>query len=127
MAKILSVINTPYRATLEEQDDTALWFTSACGSSGAEMTVLLTGSAVNYAVKTQNPTPIRFGSAGVEHPPKLQNDLKSLCENGIHVFLLRDDVEQRGIKLSSLMQEVEMITRPQLAKFIRQYDQVWHW
>lgn len=125
--KILCVVDTAYRATLEEQDDTALWFTAACKGAGADLTVLLTGNAVNYTVISQKAQSLQFGAAGIPHPPKMDNDLKRLVEKDVPVFYVRDDAEERGISSDKIIGEAEAIARGQLAKFIDQFDHIWHW
>jgi len=127
MTKILNIIDTAYRATLEEQDDTSLWFIEACTKAGATMNILLTGNAVNYAVKDQNTKSLHFGSGAIPHPSKFQDDISRFCKSGAHVFLLKDDAEERGIPQESIIPDVEYISRDQLARFIDKYDHVWHW
>jgi predicted peroxiredoxin len=125
--KILSIIDTAYRATLEEQDDTTLWFSAACKNAGADLTLLLTGNAVNYSVKDQKPSALTFGKAEIPHPPQPQEDLKKLIEKGVGVFLMKEDAEERAIPSDSMIQGIKPIARNQLSKLIDQYDLIWHW
>lgn len=125
--KVLSIIDTAYRATLEEQDDTVVWFTHMLRQSGADITVLLTGNAVNYAVRRQQPPALRFGPAAIEFPPRLDRDLQQAAEAGVKLVLVRDDADVRGIPAPTLMPEVEQISREQLADFLNGFDLIWHW
>jgi hypothetical protein len=95
--------------------------------SGADITVLLTGNAVNYAVRGQQPPALRFGLAAIEFPPRLDRDLQQAAEAGVKLVLVRDDADVRGIPVTTLMPEVERISREQLADFLNGFDLVWHW
>jgi hypothetical protein len=117
--KVLSVIDTAYRATQEEQDDAGLWMTAAAKNAGVEdVTVLLTGNAVNYAVK---------GGGSVPHPFDAAGDIQRMADKGIEFFLIREDAEERGINPDTMLSCVEAISRSQLAGFVDGYDSIWHW
>ena len=85
--KVLSIVDTAYRATLEEQDDTAVWFTHILGQGGADITILLTGNAVNYAVRGQQPPALSFGTASIDFPPRLDQDLHKAVQSGVKLAL----------------------------------------
>jgi hypothetical protein len=125
--KVCSIIDTAYRATLEEQDDTAVWCNHILRQSGADITLLLTGNAVNYAVRGQQPPPLRFGTASIDFPPRLDQDLAKAAQAGVKLVLLRDDAILRAIPNDTLPPEVKQISREQLADFFDGFDLVWPW
>jgi len=76
--KVLNIVEAAYRGTLEEQDDTIVWFCHAMKGANADIDVLLRGNAVNYAVKAQDASGLAFGGAEQTQPPKLADDLAKL-------------------------------------------------
>jgi sulfur relay (sulfurtransferase) DsrF/TusC family protein len=127
MAKILNIVETAYRATIEEQDDTVLWLTHMLKNAGAEISVLLRSNAVNYASKGQNASGLSFGDAAISHPPELDNDLVRMMEKGIPIFIVEEDITDRGLSDAELISGVRKIRREAVAELLDQYNQVWHW
>jgi hypothetical protein len=120
-------VETPYRGTLEEQDDATLWFTHALKNAGGDMTVLLRGNAVNYAVAAQDPAGVVIGKLSIERPIYPHKDLLKMQQAGIPVHVVREDVEKRGISLNSLVQGFKLDSSSDLPSLFSEYDQVWHW
>ncbi len=125
--KVLSIVESAYRATLEEQDDTVVWLTHALKGAGADLDVLLRGNAVNYAVKGQDASGLVFGEKRQTQPPHLDADLARLVDEGVRVLLVEEDLRERGLEPSDLIAGPTSVSRAHLPQLLAGYDQVWHW
>ena len=125
--KVLNIIESAYRATIEEQDDTIVWVSTAMKGAGADVAVLLRGNAVNYGVKGQNAAGLEIGGMKQTHPPDLESDLTRLMDKGAKVYIVQDDVAERGLEGSDLIAGLEPIQRAGIAKLFGDFDNIWHW
>ena len=125
--KTLSIIESAYRATVEEQDDTIVWIHGAMKGAGAELAVLLRGNAVNYLVEAQNAGGLAFGDWEQTQPPRLASDLAALSAKGVEICYVAEDVAERGIERSELIAGVQPVAREAVAELVGRYERVWHW
>ena len=127
MTKILSIVETAYRATIEEQDDTILWFNHILKNAGADITIMLRANAVNYAVSGQDASGLRFGQFVQERPPEIDKDVTALVGKGVPVYTVAEDAAERGLAEEDLVAGVRPISRHALPRFFDQFDHVWNW
>jgi len=125
--KALNVIQSAYRGTLEEQDDTIVWITHAMRGAGADIDVLLCGNAVNYAVKGQDASGLSFGDRRQKHAPRIAEDIAALPAKGVAVHIVADDLVQRGLAAADLIDGPRTVARADIPALYERYDQVWHW
>jgi intracellular sulfur oxidation DsrE/DsrF family protein len=128
MAKrVLQVIESSYRATIEEQDDTAIWIAHAMQGAGANLAVLLRGNAVNTAVRGQDASGLSFGDWRQTQPPRLDEDVAKLIGKGVDVFVVEEDVAERGLERTDLIPGLKPVARAGVPKLFADYHQVWYW
>lgn len=125
--KALNVIDTAYRATLEEQDDPVVWLTHAMKGAGADLSVLLSGNAVNYAAKGQDASGLKFGERAQKQSAHLADDLVGLLGKGVDVYIVHEDLVDRGLGRGDLVDGLKSISRAGIPALMGDFDQVWHW
>ncbi len=125
--KALNVIGTAYRGTLEEQDDTIVWLTHAMKGAGADLDVLLRGSAVNYASMTQEVPALSFGDRRQKNSPHIAEDVSGLIGKGIAVYIIDEDIDERGLADGDLIEGLTHVKRADVPKLFDGYDHVWAW
>ena len=124
--RILNIVQSAYRGTLEEQDDTVLWLSRAIKNAGADLSVVLRGNAVNYAVRQACP-PLVIGRAAIPHPASPNEDLAKLQAKGAKVYVVQEDLFERGIGPSRCVSDAHLISRREVIDLMETHDQVWHW
>jgi sulfur relay (sulfurtransferase) complex TusBCD TusD component (DsrE family) len=127
MPKILNIVETAYRATIEEQDDTVLWLSHMLKNAGADISILLRANAVNYGVTGQDASGLAFGEAKMTNPPDIQKDVETMIEKGVPVYLVEEDAKDRGLSDEDLIGGLKKVKRQELPELIDQHDRVWHW
>jgi len=125
--KALQIIQSAYRCTIEEQDDPAVWIAHAMKDADAELSVLLRGNAVNYAVRNQDASGLIFGDISHAHPPQIDTEINRLLAKGVAVYVLEEDADDRGIEASEIMRGISAMSRRQLPDLFSEHDQIWHW
>jgi sulfur transfer complex TusBCD TusB component (DsrH family) len=125
--KTLQVLETAYRATVEEQDDTIVWLTHAMRGAGGEFGLLLTGNAVCYAVQEQRAPALALAGWTQSHPADLSADVASLAAKGVPLYAVEEDLEERGLLDARLLDPLTVVPRDGLPRLFDEYPRVWKW
>ena len=125
--KVLSIISSGYRATLEEQDDTVVWITQAMVRAGAEIDVLLRSSAANYVVEGQAAALLAIGGRVQRNAPDVHGQIRDLAERGVGIFVLEEDMAAYGLHSVPRFDRAQTVPAGGLAGLISRYDAIWHW
>jgi sulfur relay (sulfurtransferase) DsrF/TusC family protein len=126
--KTLNIVESAYRAVMEEQDDTILWLLAAMQGAGAEHSVVLRGNAVNYAVANQGVPGLTIGAWNQTQAPRMDRDIIDLvAKRKIPVFVIEEDLAARGIERSELVPEVELLSSRMLPTRMADYELILHW
>ncbi len=123
--RVLSIVSSAYRATVEEQDDTVIWFTHAIKGAGADVDMLLKGPAVNYAVMGQAVAPVTIGTRTQRQGPDVCGQVAGLIGKGVQVFVAEVDLERRGLAKAPLIDGARRVR--DIPALFSEYDRVWHW
>ena len=129
MAKAsLNIVESAYRAVMEEQDDTILWLLAAMQGAGGAHTVVLRGNAVNYAIAGQGVPGLTIGEWKQTQAPKMDRDVVDLIEHRkIPVYVVEEDLAERGIEKHELVPGIKFLSRQALPALFADYEIVSHW
>lgn len=125
--RVLQIIESAYRGTLEEQDDTIVWLTHCMRGAGAELTVLLKDNAVNYVLRGQECSGLQFGRWKQTHPPDVAADLAALSARDVRVLVVEEDLARRGILDAARIDAALLVSRRDVVRIADEHDLVWYW
>jgi sulfur transfer complex TusBCD TusB component (DsrH family) len=126
--KTLNIVESAYRAVMEEQDDTILWLLAAMQGAAADHSVVLRGNAVIYAVAGQGAPGLTIGGWKQTLAPRMDNDVIDLIEKRkIPVFVIEEDLAVRGIERRELVPGIKLLSSKMLPKRMAEYEIVSHW
>lgn len=125
--RVLHIVESAYRGTLEEQDDTIIWLAHCLRSAGAELTVLLKDNAVNYALLGEDSSGLRFGHWQQTRPPQIASQVSALIAKHVPVHVVEEHLAARGLQEAARIPDVRLVSRAALPGLFEEHDQIWHW
>ena len=90
--------------------------------------MVLRGNAVNYAVAGQGVPGLTVGEWRQTQAPKMDRDVLDLIETRkIPVYVVAEDLAERGIESRELVPGVQLLSRTALPGLFAAYTLVAHW
>ena len=128
MSSVLCICDQGYRASVEEQDDTVVWMAHMLQKQeGTTASLLLRGSAVNYANKAQRSVPVSFGEWTQKEPADFPRDLGRFQADGGRIFVLKEDVAAYGLGDGDLIDGVQSVALGEVAGLVAEHDNISFW
>ena len=72
-------------------------------------------------------SPLTFGDRQQKHGPRLAEDVSRLIDKGVDVYIVREDLAERGLEGEELIDGLKAVSRAEVPRLFENFDQVWHW
>jgi len=72
-------------------------------------------------------SPLTIGTATINHPAQPNDDLAKLEAKGVTVFVVQEDLDDRGIDKQWCVTAARPIRRAEIVSLLEDHDQIWHW
>jgi hypothetical protein len=127
MKKILQIVESAYRGTLEEQDDTVIWLSHIMKEAGSDLDILLRGNSIHYLIMRQDASGLIFGNKRQTQPPRIMDDISKIISKGVDVYFVLEDAFERGIDQEEMLLGVKKISRNEFPSLFLKYQHILHW
>lgn len=130
--RVLQILDQAFRTTVEEQDETILWLIQcmlkqASDSTENKIDLLLAGHAVYYPYQKNRQPALKIGDWQQTQPADITRDISNLLQSGVSIFVVYEDLWERGLDLLKLPEGITVINRKDLPQIYQRVDQVWQW
>lgn len=126
-ARNLAIIERSFYGTIEKQYDENLWLAHVLKKMGDELSLLLRGNAVLYAISGSEPSPLHIGDISLHHLPDYYQSLQNLVAADVDVFIIADDCYRLNIKPADLYSAVKVVSEAYMACLLETFDNIWFW
>lgn len=123
----LVCIDQSNRGIIEEQYANIIWITDSIHRLGCNITLVLSGSAVMFAFKPNQPLRLSIAEEILDSFAEYGHSLTTAISSGVRVCILEDSINLLNVSKSSLIDKIETLTINQLAQEVILADKCWYW